>query len=235
MKAIQKIGYWFKNYWYYYKWPVIIVSFFAVVILICTLQAGNRETYDVSILYTGPHIFVPAEKSSLSSAFSQIMSEDYDGDGRKKVDIVDTPAFTDEQIREAVGTSDDPALSIRYAPYTVSNVEGTFTQRVFAGDTVLCLVDEYWYKLLLDSESLVKLEVVIGYRPEELADDYSAYFSDLAFASFFSFSLPEGTRVCFRKISTASAFTGRKAAEANYKRSEKMLCDLFGFQIPEPG
>ncbi len=235
MESVKKIGNWFRNYWYYYKWRVIIVAFFVGVILFCIVQSGDREQYDVCILYTGPHLFEIGEKESLSSSFTQVMSEDYDGNGKKNVQIVDMPAFTDDQLREEIGTSDDPVLSVRYAPYTVDNVKSNFSQMVFSGDTVICLVDEYWYKILRDADGLVRLEEVLGYRPDTLRDDYSADFRTLDFSAFFGSAskLPEGTIICFRKMPTASAFTGRKAAEKNYENSKKMLADLFAFKNPQ--
>lgn len=166
MGAVKKIGYWFKNYWYYYKWRVIIIAFFVGVIIFCAVQSGDREQYDVCILYTGPHMFEVGEKDTLSSSFTQIMSEDYDGNGNKNVQIVDMTAFTDDQIREAIGTSDDPVLSVRYAPYTVDNVKSSFSKQVFSGDTVICLLDEYWYNILRDADGLVKLEESSRKRPD---------------------------------------------------------------------
>ena len=235
MGAVKKIGYWFKNYWYYYKWRVIIIAFFVGVIIFCAVQSGDREQYDVCILYTGPHMFEVGEKDTLSSSFTQIMSEDYDGNGNKNVQIVDMTAFTDDQIREAIGTSDDPVLSVRYAPYTVDNVQSSFSKQVFSGDTVICLLDEYWYNILRDADGLVKLEEVLGYRPDNLKDDYSADFKSLDFSVFFESAskLPDGTIICFRKMSTASAFTGRKAAEKNYENSKKMLKEIFSFENPQ--
>ncbi len=234
MKAISRIRDWFRNYWYYYKWPVIIAAFFLGVVIFCIVQTGDREKYDVCILYTGPHRFEVGEKESLASSFAQIMAEDYDGNGKKNVQIVDMTAYTDDQIREALGTSDDPTLAIQYAPYTVDNVRKSFSQQAFSGDTVICIVDVYWYELLREADGLVRLEEILGYRPEELVDDYAADFGSLPFSSFFESAgkLPEGTVICFRRLPTASAFTGRKAAERNYENSKKLLREIFSFELP---
>ena len=226
-----KIKYWFQNYWYYYKWPVILIAFFAGVILFCVLQSETREENDALILYTGPHIFAMGEKESLENCFSQILTDDYNRDGKRSVSLMDMPAFSDEEIREAIGTSEDMSLMLQYAPYTYSEVSKNFTKQVFAGETVICLLDPYWFELLKESNGLVKLEEVLGYRPEGMVDDYGAVFATLPFAAFFDVAgcLPEDTVICIRRLSTASGMTGRDAAEKNYECSKAVLRDIFAF------
>lgn len=223
-----KIKYWFENYWYYYKWTVIIVAAFVAIFLFCFTQTGDTEDYDVTILYTGPTMLSSDEKATLTTNLSQIMREDYDGKGGKKVGLIDMPAYTDEQIREAIGTDDDPSVIVRYAPYTVEEVKMNFSQQVFAGDAVICLLDIYWYKLLLDAGGLVPLHEILGYSPDNLRDEYSVILSDLNIYTYMS-SLPADTIVCFRRLSTASGFTGKEAAEKNYNYAKEMLKDIFAF------
>ncbi len=226
-----KIKYWFKNYWYYYKWPVILIAFFAGVILFCVLQSETKEDDDALILYTGPHIFEIGEKSSLENCFSQILTDDYNRDGKWSVSLMDMPAFSDDEIREAVGTSEDMGLMMQYAPYTYDAVAQNFTKQVFAGETVICLLDPHWFELLKENDGLVKLEEILGYRPEGLVDDYGATFATLAFAEFFDAAgaLPEDTVICFRRLSTASGMTGRDAARKNHENSKQVLRDIFAF------
>ena len=57
-----KIKYWFQNYWYYYKWPVILAVFFVVVIVFCVVQSESREDADAYILFAGPKFFELGEK-----------------------------------------------------------------------------------------------------------------------------------------------------------------------------
>lgn len=233
--VFSKIKNWFHNYWYYYKWPVIIISAFAIIIGICIFQSASKEDYDVSIIYTGPHMFSVKEKESLSNTFEQLMDVDYNGDGKKVADIIDLPAFTDEQIEDALyGVTDDNAI-IKYAPYTVDVVRNNFSQLAASSDASICLLDQYWYELLKDANRLCKLEDILGYRPEGLIDDYSIYLSDLDAYKYFDSSLgmlPDDTIVCFKLMSSASAFIGKKDAEKMYDYSKKMLISLFDFEMP---
>ena len=227
-----KIKNWFHNYWYYYKWGVIIVGAFALILLICVIQGSKKQKYDVGIIYTGPHFFEVGEKDEIISAFQNIMSKDYNGDKKKAVDFVDMPAFTDDQIDEAIENSDDKDAIVKYAPYTVENVQQNFSSVVFAGDVSICLLDEYWYNILLEAGGLVKLTDVFEIDDELLRDDYSVTLSDLEIYEYYSAisKLPEDTILCFRTISTASAFTGKKQAEKIYGYSSKMFRDIVNFK-----
>lgn len=224
-----KIRYWFENYWYYYKWPVIIIAAFAAIFLFCFTHTGDTEDYDVTILYTGPTMLSSDEKATITANLTQVRSKDEEGKSGK-VGLIDMPAYTDEQIREAIGTDDDAATLARYAPYTVDEVKMHFSQRVFAGDAVICLLDVYWYELLLEAGGLVPLEEILGYRPDVLRDEYSVLLSDLNLYTYLN-SLPEDTVLCFRRLSTAAGFTGKDAAERNYERAKGMLKDIFAFGV----
>ncbi len=225
---LGKIKYWFQNYWYYYKWPVILIAFFAVVIVFCAVQSETKEKADVTILYTGPCFFEVGEKETVQSNLAQILGEDYDGDGKKRVSIIDMPAFSDEEIEEAVGTSEDIRDMMKYAPYTYDEVQKNFSQQAFAGQAVICLVDPYWFDLLKEGGGLMPLGEVLGYSPEGMVDEYGVTFSTLPVSSYCN--LPEDTVLCFRRMSTAAAFTGREEAERNYAVSTEVLKDLFAFR-----
>ncbi len=231
--VFSKIKNWFDNYWYYYKWGVIVVGAFIVIIGICLYQCASREKYDVNILYTGPHIFEVDEKDAISSAFEQIMN-DYNGDGKKVADIIDLTAFTDEQIEEAIGTDDSEDTIVKYAPYTADRVKQSFANAM-SGDGYICLVDRYWYDRLYENEAIVPLTEVLGYEPENMIDEYSVYLSNLDFYKFFSDSvgkLPSDTIVCFRKMPTTSAMIGQKDAKKVYSSSIKLFNAMFEFKIP---
>lgn len=228
-----KVKKWFDNYWYYYKWPVIIGGFFVIILEICLVQCSSKEDYDVSIVYTGPHIFGVGEKVSLASAFIQLMDEDINGDGKKVADIIDLTAFSDEQIKEAIGTDADDATLIKYASYTIDNVKNSFAQVATKGDVSVCLLDEYWYNVLYNAGHLARLDEILGYRPDMLRDDYSVYLSELDIYEYFGDSfgkLPDDTIVCFRKMSVTSSFTGKNEANKMYDGAKLLLKRMLEFE-----
>lgn len=233
----KKIIKWFKNYWYYYKTIVIIVLAFVIIIGFCLFQSLKQPKYDVQILYCGPYFGDEKTQETIENGFKRIVSDcDYNGDGKNVVDFILMTAFTDEQIEKELDGSEDVSLRLKYAPYTVENVENSFSQQAFAGDCIICLLDDFWYGRMKTNSGLVKLSSLPVFENDKdlvaLSDDgYSIKISDIkAFNSLEAFSgLPEDTRLCFRTMPTAAAFTGKKQAEQNYTASQKFLFDLLSY------
>ena len=220
-----KIKYWFQNYWYYYKWPVILAVFFVVVIVFCVVQSESREDADAYILFAGPKFFELGEKETMQNTLAQTLSDDHDGDGEKRISIIDMPAFSDDEITAACGG--DLNLTIKYATYTYDQVGKNFHMQVMAGDAAICLVAPHWFELLKENDGLAQLSDPLGYLPAERIDDYGVPFASLKISEFCN--LPEDTIICFRRPSTASAITGRKEAQRKYDLSVEVFKDLFAF------
>jgi hypothetical protein len=167
------------------------------------------------------------------SSFRQLMKKDYNNDGKKVIDLIDLSAFSDDQIRNAIGENPDEETALKYAQYTNYNVQSSFAQISSKGDVSICLLDQYWYNILLKAGHLLDLETVLGYRPSCLIDDYSAYLSDLPVYDYFKDTigkLPEDTIICFRKMSVTSSLTGKKQAEKTYEYSKELLRTIFEFK-----
>ena len=102
----------FENFWYHYKWPTLIIAFFAVFFLIAIAQMGTKNDYDAHLLYTGPAYLdgeVVAEiLTSVNKAADQAYDikenpADHDSDGMINCDfnkIVYVPTMTAEEYKE---------------------------------------------------------------------------------------------------------------------------------------
>ncbi len=75
-----------QNIWYHSKWTILISSFFAVAIIMLTLQAINAEKYDTTVMLCS---FDYYQQESLDNIESKLVDyiEDIDGDGKKNVSV----------------------------------------------------------------------------------------------------------------------------------------------------
>ena len=46
---------WLENFWYHYKWTVIVVAFFVAVAVVGIVQMVNRPQYDTSVCLASPY------------------------------------------------------------------------------------------------------------------------------------------------------------------------------------
>ncbi len=229
---MKNIKNWFHNYWYYYKWWVIVISFFVIIAVFCTVQFFmHNEKTDVTIAYIGPFFPAAETEKDLSDAISQVMKIDYNGDGKKSASFIITSAFTDEQIIALVGPDAELSEKMKYAQYTVSNVEKKVSNQIFAGDANILLLDDFWYERFKNANALVKIEEITGDISYQIIDEYSVILSETKFGKYFDSvkSLPEGTRICFRVLPTSTAFIGKKEALKNYENSKQILRDILSF------
>lgn len=227
-----KAGKWIDNFFYHYKWEVLIVVCVIVVIAVLIPQFITREEYDASVLFTGPAFLDADQNASIESAFRQIAGSGKNGE-KSKVQLIDMTAFTAKQAKELVDSGRYSSSIL--APYIENNITNSFQTQVFAGEASICLFDSHWYDIVKTSDGFVTLEEILGYTPDGAIDEYSIYLKDTEFGQYFSAfdALPDDTILCMRRMTTASAFLGKSKTEAGYEVSKQLFKSIFEFRFPD--
>lgn len=93
-------GSFFANLWYKHKWPLIIASFFLVVVisLSATLIYQRVTAPDMRIAYNGPKDLTKAELEKVNELFSSLVP-DHTKNGKVEIDWTKNRYLTDEQFR----------------------------------------------------------------------------------------------------------------------------------------
>lgn len=229
---MQKIRKWLENYWYHYKWTTIVVAFLLVVLGIGIFQMATKEEYDLNILYTGPAMLTAEQKRDLSTAFTSVMSGDFNEDGVESVLINDITILSDEQIAEKEAEAKAESDSLYYDYKNREDAISRVSTLITTGETVICLMDEYMYKKYASQDAFLPLEDALGAKPEYALDDCSVYLSDTPFGQYFSacMALPADTILCIRKPSVISGGNKEKA-EAHYNFARETFKELFEFSV----
>ncbi|MBQ4557448.1 MAG: hypothetical protein IJA60_07370 [Clostridia bacterium] len=239
-KAFRKLD----NFWYHHKWKVIIIGFFAIVLLICTLQMCQREDSDIYIMYAGPYKFGQTDARSFKQAMSTVVT-DKNGDGYSKAELVDLYILSDEQIqgkKEDLEANEDVGgvVVVNYEMFS-SNYKA-FEQHMWAGDTIICLLDPYLYESVYvvddNGEKLsgfMKLSDVLGYVPENAYDEYSIRIKDTPLGKHFTIlqNLEEDTLLCVREMSSMSSLWNKKRTEEYHAYCLDVFRAIFEFEAPE--
>ena len=164
-----KVYRWLDNFWYHHKWKTIIITFFAVVVLVCTLQMCNRQAAnDVGILIAGPKSFISEDSglSDIEGLLSSCVPQDYNEDGRKNVDIHSYTIFSEEQIKALanhVGEDGRPA-PIQVNTSTNSNNYQQFFSYLQTGETAVLLVDPWIFEKV--KGVLIDLSTQLDFVPQ---------------------------------------------------------------------
>ena len=226
---------WIDNYWYHYKWRTLIIAFFALIVIIASVQFFTKADVDIYILYTGPHVFAVDEIHEVESAFEQVMSGDRNRDGKKTASLQDITLLTEDQILEARREADEMGINLTINTVEMRNMQRQFNTQIFAGEAVICLLDPYWYEQVRDSGGFMTLASVLGEKPPQALDDYGICLFDTDFGRYFTaFSkFPDDTVLCIRVMSTTSIFKGVSKEEERHAFHVQSFRDALSFRLPE--
>lgn len=238
---------WIENFWYHYKWHTIIALFFAVLLIVLIVQIAGREKYDISVIYCGPEKLDGEDLEKISAAFSEIMDEDYNGDGKMNAITFGEYILSPEQQKELAEEadrlndelsqgSDDGGKKVEYVfLYTAQDHNAALnnvTTLVTTGEAVICLMDKYTYDIFNDNGAFASLSDVLGYKPEYALDDCSVYLKDTDFGKYFKSSfdlLPDDTILCIRKKATVGVSRG---FDEVYAAHIEIFERIFEFKMP---
>lgn len=236
---------WLENYWYHYKWPTVIVSFFVIVLLVCTLQMCTKETEDISVVYAGPVQLSSSEMGAMESVLNFIMPKDFDGSGQKASAFINYQIYSEEQIKNAQSnreeeieenlgndgahTAPDEAPAQINRHYNTTNYNNFF-KYIQTGESSICFLDPSIYEEL-KGERLMKLSDVLGYETENSFDGYGIKLSELGIYEAYAAvrMLPDDTVVCILK----PLVMGKSSKEEMYAREKDMFRAVVEFKNDE--
>lgn len=218
---------WLDNYWYHYKWTTIIVGFFVVVLLVCTLQMCTNEKEDINLIYAGPVLMTSGELDNLADVMNIVMPRDFDNSGEKSANILNYHVFSEDEIKKLESQTDsDGKKSFIDRSYNTSNYDN-FYNYIQTGDASVCMVAPWLYDSLKSSNRLMKLTDVLGELPEAAIDDYGVMLSELEIYDSFSSVrvLPGDTVVCILR----PLVIGKSSKEKVYAQEKEMFSAILEF------
>lgn len=171
-----------ENIWYHYKWAIMIVSFFVVVLVVCITQQMSNKKPDVFIYHVSSAGLTATSVENLRDCLSGF-AVDYNGDGVVNVDY-----------KEEIYIAD--TISVAGGQLSVTD---SFNLELFAGECVIYIMDESFYKG--NSDYMVSIEDILGYLPDGAYDDKALLLSELpAYKTAPGLcDLPRESFICVRK------------------------------------
>lgn len=224
---------WLDNFWYHYKWPVIIVAFFVTVITVCTVQMLSRESYDTAITYAGPYRMNEEERGDFERLADSLCPIDKDENGDKNVQYVAYQIFSEEEIRAEQEKAE--AQGQQYTVNTQYNINeyNSFNQYVMSGECSVYMVSPYLYGILREGGRLKALSTVFEDGLPAGADEYG-YGVRLGDTLLYKYDaavqmLSPDTVICL----LAPTVLGASSNEASYNASVELFRAVADFKIAD--
>lgn len=191
MEAKGKLSFkeWVEHIWYYYKWLIILGGLVVIFLIVAFFQLLLKPEPDVHILYIGKGSISVTGVNELTNTVESLI-DDYNNDGEKVCDYIDLTALAEEESGEVFN------LDINNAAITRFEVE------IRTGDSVIFLMNEFYFKEAMKLGVLAKLSDVLDSTamPEKTYNEYGVYLKDLDLYKAPGFdSLPANTILCIRR------------------------------------
>lgn len=210
-----------ENFWYHNKWTVIVVAFFAIVLIVCTVQMIGKDQYDVTVVYGGTEKMNAEQRAAFIGALQGVLPEDYDGDGDKAVGLVEYQIFSAEELYTEVETEINGEMTTVKEEKVAANWNAeqySLMQSAVSktGEYSLCFASPYVFDTLLK-----------GYVEE-------GNYVRLGDTDFYKYNeavqvLPADTVVCLLR----QFAIGQSSKDAIYARSSELFSAIVAYDVAE--
>ncbi len=146
---------WLENFWYYHKWKVIIITFFAVVIIVSVAQMINKTDPDIEVTVATHTVYYQENVDSLEQALTALLPGDINGDGKKTVILNTYKIYSEAELKAAnEKETDAEGNPVIYADeaYNKSQIEA-YNSYVMTGQCSVMIISEYLYNDLVSRNS----------------------------------------------------------------------------------
>ncbi|MGN1409423.1 MAG: hypothetical protein ACI4XJ_04520 [Eubacteriales bacterium] len=223
------------NFWYHYKFRIIMIAAFAFIIIVATAQFVSRQNPDINIIYGGPQYITPNQNKAFCEVL-QSMIPDYNGDGKKYVQLNDMVFMSENQVNEYLEEAKESGEEVSINLLSNKQVSERFTYEIFGGESVICILAEDQYKAVAAEGGFLPLSELFGDElPEGAIDGYGVRFCETKLCKFYDSAkiFPDDAVIALRRLSTMSAFTGKKKAERKYEYHRDLFITMMNFEYPE--
>ncbi len=221
------------NFWYHYKWTVIVVAFFVVVGVVCLVQMLTKPRYDTSIAIGCHYRMNSEEYADFEALMQKICPEDFNKDGEIEINILIYQFYSEEEIAAAElayeAESDHFAINSQYN----TNEYNNFNQYTMTGETSVYIVSPTLYERLLKNERLLPLsdlygsDLPVGTREDGCGIDLKS--TDLYTYNPAMQVLPDTAILCFHR----STVGGKSSDEAAYEEEKAFFRALADYRVEE--
>ena len=214
----------FDNFWYHYKIVAILGILVLAFLIFCAAQCALKVKSDADIAYIGAGELSTDDFNDIQNALSEILGEDFNGDGKIKVDFMQFEYMTSVQVENARAVGKPVDLQSIIAVQT--QLDLMFND----GNIILYFIDPAVYKELSQRTGLfMPLEDALGYIPENANDVYTIKLGSLPCWDYYSglYKLPANTVIAVRDMQVSEE--NNDAMAERYRTNLILLKRLVAF------
>ncbi len=227
-EAVRKLD----NFWYHYKWTVIVVAFFVSVAVICTVQLLTRPKYDSSIVIATHYRMNSEEYARFEALVEQLLPEDFDENGKKNVNIVIYQFYSEAEIaaeeERLEAESDRFAINLQY---NKSEYDG-FNSYTLTGETSIYIISPALYERLAEGDRLLPLSELYPDGNLPVGARADGWGIDLKKTDFYKYNsaasvIPDTAILCFHR----ATINGHSSDAEVYEQEKIFFRAIADFKV----
>ena len=222
------------NFWYHNKVWIIIAAAFAFMITVAVTQYANQSNPDIYLLYGGPE-HITANEAKAFSGILEDMMDDYNGDGKKLVQINEFVFMTPEQVDKIQSEPDENGNEVVVNLNTNLETYKRYSNEIFGGESIICILGEAQYDEVKTAGGFIPLSELFETVPQGAIDEFGVRLSETKLYAYYPAAriFPGDAILAIRKLSTMSAITGKKKAEELHGYAKDMFVKILSFEFPD--
>lgn len=192
------------NFWYHYKWTVIIGAFFLLILIVGIVQIVSHVDYDLYITVAVPYTMNATEKDDLTELLQKICPRDFNEDGEVHVYIQTYQVYSEDEYasEQAYWEAQSERFQIN-SVYNQSQIKA-FNSYIMNGQSTLLVLSPYMYAEKADADLLLPVADVYGSESHPAGVTKDGYGIRLSETDFYKYNpaaqvLPADTILCLHK------------------------------------
>ena len=221
---------WLENFWYYHKWKVIIIAFFAIVAIVGIVQMVGKSETEATVVISVPQYVSPNDNLEISNSLNSLMPANADKKDKKEIVVISYSVYSEEELNAANEEETDEngrnVIKVERS-YNVSEFEN-YTAYIQTGECTVMFISEYLYSKLRAEDRLRPMYDLFG---EELPvgtveDGYGVKLGDTYIYKHFESigTLPPDTVVCLMRPYIFGASADEEKYEISVELFKKIVC-----------
>lgn len=200
---------WLDNFWYHHKWKVIIITFFAIFLVVGIVQMSNKTEADITVTVATHTIYYKENVNALENDLVSLMPTDRNGDGQKILNLKTYKIYSESELKVAnEAETDEAGNPVIYADeaYNKEQIK-QFNSFIGTGECSIVILSEYMYNDVVARRSDVSLLISMSeiYGDDlpigVMADGYGIRLKQTeAYEYFSSFAtIPDDAVICIMR------------------------------------
>lgn len=225
-----------SNFWFYHKWKVIIISFFAIIFAVGIGQMVTREKVDEVVIVAAP-VYLDAEQGEgIDRLLSSLLPKNKDGSLRE-LDVRRYIVYSEEEIDEAnhSETNEEGRYIEKIDKNSIMTEIQSFNDDLSVGECSVLFVSPYLYNELSkreisgDRDIRMTMEEVFGDDLPDgvMPDGCGVRLGDTEIYKYYEELqvLPEDTVICVLR----SYYMGASSNKDKHAMSVELFRNIVNF------